>query len=147
MAYASLTDVNVHLPIDKAHAQDAQIVDLNLDAQRLIRARLVNNYDQIVLDLWTSPTATPELIREIAGKLIAAKFYAKLIAEDDPTGSAFAQELYNEAIASLNDLRDGNITLLDTSGNIIANSDFSPTSFWPNNSTQAPSFAVAEVWA
>lgn len=147
MPYASLSDVNVHLPADKAQAQDAEIVDLNIDALRLIRARLASTFNLTIINAWLTPATTPELIREIAGKLIAAKFYANLVAEDEEDGSKFAQGLYNEAITMLDDIRAGVITLVDVSGLELDNNALSETSFWPNNTTQAPSFSVADQWS
>lgn len=147
MAYAALSDVNVHLPDDKAQAQDADIINLNIDAQRLIKARLANTYELPVLAAWATPDDTPELIREIAGKLVAAKFYANLVAEDEADGSQFAQNLYDEAIATLEEIRQGLLTIIDPDGNPIDNLSFIEASFLPNNLTQPPSFSVAEVWS
>jgi len=147
MAYAALSDVNVHLPADKLQAQDAEIPELNVDVQRLIRARLAGTFDSDIIDLWTTPGLTPELIRGIAGKLVAAKFYAKLVAEDEADGSLFAQQLYNEAIAELNEIRNGMVTVIDVVGNEISNDNLTTASFWPNNTTDPPSFSIGEVWA
>jgi hypothetical protein len=147
MAYAALNDVNVHLPADKLQAQDADIINLNVDAQRLIRARLASVFDLALMNTWVSPADTPEAIRRIAGKLVAAKFYAILAAEDDSDGSLYAQNLYNECVLELNEIRQGTETVIDVSGNEISNDSLSETGFYPNNTTQPPSFSVSEVWS
>jgi len=151
MPFASLTDVNVHLPIDKAQAQDAEIPDLVIDAERLIRARLASIVEYSIMSAWdveALPTSTcPELIREITGKLVAAKFYANLVAEDEADGSEFAQTLYNDAINMLNELREGTLTLIDVDGLEVTTSNLDVTDFWPNNTTQESFFKVADQWA
>lgn len=144
--YATLDDINVHLPADKAFMQDGQDDLLQVDAYRLIRARLSGTFSAAAIATWVSPTTTPELIREIAGKLIAAKFYAELVAEDEADGSLFAQSLYNEAIAMLNDIRNGTLTILGVDGLELDNGNLVQTSFWPNSTTDDPSFSVGETW-
>ena len=148
MPYANLEDVNTHLPADKAQASDTDIVNLNVDAQRTIRARLASVFDlDSVINLWVNPTTTPEAIRQIAGKLIAAKFYANLVAEDDANGSKFAQDLYNEAIQEINDIRNGDTVVVGVDGNEIASDVLSETSFYPNDTTQPPFFSIADAWS
>jgi hypothetical protein len=145
--YATLEDINVHLPVDKAQISDADDDLLQIDAYRLIRARLSGTFTPAIIATWTNPSSTPELIREIAGKIIAAKYYATLVAEDEADGSKFAQDLYNEAIAMLNDIRNGTITVIDINGEEIENSAISESSFYPDNTAPDPSFAVGETWA
>ena len=87
------------------------------------------------------------MIREIAGKIIAAKWYALLVAEDEADGSVFAQNLYNEAIAMLNDIRNGLITVLGVDGEELESSELTQTSFWPNDTSPGPSFTVEETWS
>lgn len=146
MAFASLTDVNKQLPADKAQAQDAEIPDLQISADRLIRARLAGIVDTDTIALWISPATTPELIREISGLLIAAQFYAKLVVEDEADGSAFAQGLYDRAIGMLDEIRDGNLIIIGINDEEIETSTID-ASFWPNDTTQAPFFAVADEWS
>lgn len=145
--YASLADINTHLPADKAQISVGEDDNLQIDAQRLIRSRLAGTFTNAIIALWVDPENTPEMLRQIAGKLIAAKFYANLVAEDDAAGSVFAQNLYNEAIASLNDIRSGVVIVVDDDGLPIDTSSLSQTSFWPNATTQEPSFTVAETWS
>lgn len=144
--YASLDDISVHLPADKLVIQDGQDDLLQIDAYRLIRARLTGTYTSTVINSWVSPATTPELIREVAGKLIAAKFYAEAVAEDEADGSRYAQDLYNEAIAMLNDIRNGVLGVIGLTGEELENSNILQTSFWPNDTTVEPSFTVEDSW-
>jgi hypothetical protein len=148
MAYADITDINLHLPEDKAQIEDAQATPLLIDAQRLVRARLFSCFDSATLNSWTNPALTPEIIREITGKLVAAKFYAILVAEDDSDGSKYAQDLYNDAIQMLNDIKLGNnLTVIDPSGNEVTVQNLTEASFYPNNTAPNPSFAIGEIWS
>jgi len=147
--YATLDDINAHLPVEQGKAQimDGQDDLLQIDAYRLIRGRLSGTFDLTVINTWTSPAATPEQIRQIAGKIIAAKWYALLVSEDEADGSLFAQTLYNEAIAALNDIRNGTMTVIGVDGTELENSALIESSFWPNDTSPPPSFTVEENWA
>lgn len=146
MAFASLNDVNTHLPADKAQANDTDIVDLGIDADRLIRARLAGIVEVDTILLWVDHNSTPEIIRTISGLLIAATFYANLVAEDEADGSAFAQGLYDRAIAMLNEIREGLLTIIGIDDVEIETSTID-ASFWPNDTTQEPFFTVADQWS
>ena len=147
--YATLDDTNAHLPVEQGKAQimDGQDDLLQIDAYRLIRGRLSGTFDLSVINTWVSPATTPEQIRQIAGKIIAAKWYALLVAEDEPDGSTFAQNLYNEAIAALNDIRNGTLTVIGVDGEELENSALIESSFWPNDTSPGPSFTIEENWA
>lgn len=146
MAFASLTDANTHLPADKAQILDAELPNLGIDADRLIRARLAGIVDTATIALWVSPATTPEIVRKVSGLLIAAKFYSTLVAEDEADGSAFAQDLYNQAIAILDGIRDGSIAVIGVDS-VEIDTNTIEGSFWPNNTTQEPFFTVADQWA
>jgi hypothetical protein len=147
--YATLDDINAHLPVEQGKAQimDGQDDLLQIDAYRLIRGRLSGTFDLTVINTWTSPAATPEQIRQIAGKIIAAKWYALLVSEDEADGSLFAQTLYNEAIAALNDIRNGTMTVIGVDGTELENSALIESSFWPNDTSPPRSFTIEETWA
>jgi hypothetical protein len=147
--YATLDDINVHLPVEQGKAQmmDGQDDMLQVDAYRLIRGRLSGTFDLTVINTWTNPATTPEQIRQIAGKLIAAKWYALLVAEDEPDGSLYAQTLYNEAIAALNDIRNGTMSVIGIDGLEIESTTATQTAFYPNDTAPDPSFSVEETWA
>ena len=147
--YATLDDINAHLPVEQGKAQISDGEDdlLQIDAYRLIRGRLSGTFDLTVINAWVNPATTPEQIRSIAGKIIAAKWYALLVAEDEADGSLFAQTLYNEAIAELNDIRNGTLTVIGVDGAELENSALIESSFWPNDTSPPPSFSVEETWA
>mgnify|MGYP001213339864 FL=1 len=147
--YATLDDINAHLPVEQGKAQITDSEDdlLQIDAQRLINGRLSGTFDITVINAWVSPATTPPQIRRIAGMLIAAKWYAMLVAEDEPDGSAFAQGLYNTAIAELNDIRNGTLTVIGVDGAELENSALIEASFWPNDTSPDPSFTIEETWA
>lgn len=147
MAYASLSDVNSNLPEDKAQASDLEIVDIGIEADRLIRARIGSVVSLDTLASWLDPSTTPEIISKISGLLIAAQFYAKLVAEDEADGSAFAQNLYDQAMALIEDIRNGDAIIIGVDGSEVDTDIISGTSFWPNSTTQEPFFKVADAWS
>ena len=147
MAYASLSDVNSNLPDDKAQASDQDIIDIGIEADRLIRARIGSVVSLTTLAEWLDPTTTPEIIRKISGLLVAAQFYAKLVAEDEADGSAFAQGLYDQAMALIEDIRNGDAIIIGVDGAEVDTDILSGTSFWPNSTTQEPFFKVADAWS
>src|SRR5688572_19326559 len=112
---ANTDDINTHLPTDKIAADDALAEDaialIQVDTARLIRSMLSGTFTAVQLAVWVSPATTPDLIRGIAGRLIAAKHYATRYAEDSDE-STYAQSLYNEAIAMLADIRNGNLIVV-----------------------------------
>lgn len=146
MAFASLKDVNKHLPDDKYFAQDADIVDPGIYADRLIRARLGGLIDTDIIELWVDPSTTPEIIREISGLLVAAKLYGEASAEDEADGSAYAQSLYDQAIGMLDEIREGLMVIIGVD-DLPVDTSVIEGSFWPNDTTQPPSFTVADVWS
>lgn len=111
--YASLDDINTHLPPGKAEIEDAEDDLLQVDAFRFIRSKLVGTFATTTLALWVSPATTPEVIRAIAGRLIAAKWYMEIYAEDSDEDAAYAQRLYDEAMMMIQQILDGLVTVLD----------------------------------
>jgi hypothetical protein len=132
---ASIEDVNTFLP-PNVQVQDSS-AQLQVDAQRLIRAQLAAVYPPTTLALWVNPDSTPELIRAIAGRLIAARYYAELISQesgDEVPG--YALSLYTEAIMMLASIKDGSLIVVDVNGDpIIGNStDLDPSlDVFPND--------------
>lgn len=146
---ASLADINTYLP---PNVQISNTVDLGLqvDAQRLIRGQLANSYSAATLIGWTTPDTTPELIRAVAGMLIASKFYARLLSQEDVDGiPGYALNLYNQAIATLIGIRSGTIILTDSDGNPIVSIDTGPDpqgDMSPNDAdTSGPQFTMSRV--
>lgn len=140
---AGLEDVNVWLD-NKVRMYDSDDNDLQIEATRIIKSTLAGVFTPTVLFAWDTPDNTPELIRGVAGRLIAAYWYKNKYSEDDTDIPAYAQSLYDEAIRMLVDIRSGVLTVLDEDGNPIAESglETNETWFWPNNTTIGPVFTM-----
>ena len=141
---ASLEDINTHLPDDKALMGDADDDAFQIDTARIIKGNLAGVFQPTTLAAWISPDSTPELIRGIAGRMIAARWYAKLYSEDDTRTSEYAQSLYMDAVGMLNDIRGGTLVVLDADDNPIENNQLilSNAVFWPNDTTAGPYFTM-----
>lgn len=145
---ASLNDVNGWLTEDKLEATGANSAQAQIEAWRLIRGQLASSFTPVTLAGWVDPNSTPDLIRGIAGRLIAAYIYRAVYSEEsDTVVPAYAQLLYNEAISMLADIRAGNLTVVDVNGNPIAGgAGFTNTDFYPNNSTTPPYFTMDQIF-
>lgn len=135
---ASLSDINAHLPNDVdvkvvvANPQNTAI--LQISVARSIRGYLSRVIDNATLLSWTSPEATPDTIREIAARLIAAQLYFNKNAEQSLTieDNSFAQKKYDEAIAMLQQIIDGSIDLPTIT---IENEGLTLLDAWPIDNT------------
>jgi hypothetical protein len=145
---ADLDDINTHLPEDKLEGNDDNTDKLQIDAARFVRAMLAGFVPTATLATWDEPDNTPELIRGIAGRIIAAKYYAIRYAEDSDI-SEYAQALYNEGMDMINRIRSGELVLLDESGNEIAvlGASLSEDDFFPNDSSDPPVFTMDQQFA
>lgn len=143
---ASLNDVNTWLPDDKLEANEANSSKLQIEAWRLIRGQLASSFLPTTLAGWTSPTTTPDQVRSVAGKLIAAYLYRAAYAEETAEVPKYAQQLYNEAVADLIKMRTGEIVILDVNDNPIEvnQQSMSSADFFPNNTTDGPYFTMAD---
>jgi hypothetical protein len=87
---------------------------------------------QDILYSWTTPEGTPDIVREIAAKLIAAQLYFNSSARTSLTidDQSFAQKLYDQAIALLGMIVDGSIPIdpdiPTTPFDIVTADDFFP---------------------
>lgn len=144
---ADLDDINTHLPEDKISGDDDNTDKLQIDAARFVRAMLAGFVPITTLALWTTPADTPEIIRGIAGKMIAAKYYSIRYAEDSDI-SDYAQALYNEAVASINMIRNGELVIIGTDGEELTTVGTSLESddFWPNNTASPPKFTMDQTF-
>lgn len=141
--YASLDDINAHLPPGKAEIEDADDDLLQVSAFRFIRSKLRGTFATTVLATWLDPATTPIIIREIAGMIIAAKWYAELYAEDSDEEAEYATNLWNQAMAMLLEIIAGSLVVT----NPITDEpypgetgDLTEASFWPND--DAPKFTM-----
>jgi len=134
--YATVEDINTHLPPGKAEIEDAEDDLLQVDAVRFIRSKLTGTFATTILATWLDPTTTPDVIRAIAGRLIAAKWYAEIYAEDSDEDAKYAQRLYDEAMMMLQQIIDGNLIVIDPGTGDPVEGDtgqLTETSFWPND--------------
>jgi len=144
--YASLDDISAWLRDDQVRVTDANSKQPNIDAGRIIRARLSGVFAPAVLTSWADPDSTPELIRSIAGRLAAAYLYRSLFSAETDQVNLYAQQLWNEAMGILDDIRIGNTIVLDGSGNPVDTTGSNLISFFPDNST-SPLFSVGDVFS
>jgi hypothetical protein len=142
MALVTDEDVQSHLPKDKLKVED--IPDdrnqIYLDAERIVRGYLAGVIDSSVLAAWTTPTATPGIIRTITGKLCAAEIYRVRFSEQSLDDPKFAQNQYNEAMALLKGIVAGDIRV----EGVEDTTQFDNTYFEPNDaSTDPPKFLMS----
>lgn len=150
MPLASLDNINVHLPEDKLKVLDADDNALQLDAETVIKAKLSGTYSPTTLATWVNPadtvgSATPAIISEVAGKLIAAIHYAKTFASEGMGVPEYAQWLYDQAMGVLDEIVLGLVTLpvdevADTGQHLTRDM------FWPNNDTVGVRFKRSDVF-
>lgn len=114
MPLVTLNDVNTHLPTEDGRFEldESGLTLLDIDATRTIKGYLLGKYSAAELAAWDTPANTPELIRSIAGRLVASKAYATRLGEEGED-SKFAQNLYNEAMKFLDGLRSGGMSLAE----------------------------------
>lgn len=140
---ASLDDINTHLPQDKLEADDSSVSLYQVDAERIIRGYLSGIFSPSTLAAWADPDTTPVVIRAIAGRLIAAAFYADRYAEDDPDVPAYAQQKYNEGMMMLMQVQSGALVLTEVTES--PGDSFTDADFWPNDTTEpGPLFTISE---
>jgi hypothetical protein len=142
MALASLDDINVHLPEDKIEVPPALYDTEQLDAERVVRGYLAGYIDKTVLAGWTSPETTPEIIRAIVGRLVAAFHYRLRYSEDSLVDPEYALIKYNEALNMLTMIQAG--TMQVDSIVVSGGNDLEAADFWPNDSTtDGPFFTMS----
>ena len=150
MPLAAVKDVNVHLPQDKLLVLNADDDALQLDVERIIKAKLSGTFSPTTLASWTlagddfPPATVPHIIQEIAGKLIASMVYARAFSSEVGGVPEYAQKLYDEAMLMLEQIILGDIVIpgeelpggevVDT-GNRLTND-----MFWPNADTVGARF-------
>lgn len=143
---ATLEDTNGFLP-DLIEITDGDDKQYQIDAQRVIKSQLAGVFTPLILTGWDTPANTPQLIRGIAGRLIAAKFYSIQFSQETTEVPRFAQQLYNEAIAMLADIKRGSLIVVDDSNNPIDSGgtlDLSSDDLFPNNAATGPVFTMAQ---
>lgn len=147
---AKLVEVNGFLASSMA-VKDSLDDQMQIDASNLIKSQLTGVFQPATIAGWVDPTSTPATIRLIAARLIAARQYAKQITgTTDNKIPAYAQLLYNEALAMLAGIKMGTISVLDDDGNVISDPDameLGEGDYWPNiASGSTPYFTMAKKW-
>lgn len=144
MALASNLDIQAWLAEDKIVVSDALAAKPNIDARRTILGQLSGVFTAVTLHSWDTPDNTPTQIRGIAGKLAAAQIYGVRYSGETTDRPEYAQWLYDSAIAELQQIRLGNITVTDDNDEPIAN-DASVLSFFPDDSV-TPAFTMDQAF-
>lgn len=139
MALASLEEINDQLPEDKAQVVEAKYAPFQLDAERIVRGTLAGVIDRAVLATWVDPDHTPQLIRAIVARLVAAFAYRKLYSEDSLEDPTFAQNKYNEAMSFLQKLVEGKMELEELDSTVVQG-HFGRGDFYPDARTAGPFF-------
>ncbi len=136
MAFASSNDVNVWLDGNKVVTTSGDDTDEQRMAEDLIRGYLAGRIPAATMATWISPAATPELLRGIAGRLVAAFRYRKLYSEDSTEVAAYAKMLYDEAMSVLVGIVNGSIDIPELVGVIpvVTDSSLDGLNFYPNDS-------------
>lgn len=121
---ASIEDINSELPsrdtggttsgypvVVEATMENTALLQISI--ARVVRAYLSGVVDSAILMGWDNPTDTPEPIRPIAAKMIAAQLYFNHASRTNLTIDErnFAQIRYNEAMDMLNKIIAGEILL------------------------------------
>lgn len=143
---ASFDDVRTHLPGDKLQVTDEnpEILLFQVDVERLIKGYLSSVFSAATLAAWDEPASTPVYIRGCAGRLVAAFYYAKRYSVDIPDwDKTYPQRLYDEAMAMLEMVRNGEVDLgLPESPGTAFDTSF----FYPDSTARDPAFTMDMRW-
>jgi hypothetical protein len=152
---AAVKDINVHLPEDKLTVLNADDDALQLDVERIIKARLSGTFSPTTLASWTTPgdelppANVPHIIQEVAGKLMAAFVYARVFSSEVAGLPEYAQWLYDQAMETLEQIITGAIVIPpdEVTEEVDTGSRLTSDMFWPNNETAAtPRFRRSDVF-
>lgn len=141
---ASLDDINANLPsqtdpgglsnaVIEADAVNTGLLQVSI--ARVVRGYLSQIASSAVLMSWDSPDNTPDIIREVAGKLIAAGVYFNSASRTSLAMEerSFAQLKYDEAMAILNKIISGEISLgLEST---VSNTSLNELDYFPVDDT------------
>jgi hypothetical protein len=112
---ASISDINAYLEDSVVKADDTNTDTIQIGVSRIVRGYLSGVVPAATMAGWTTPTATPDIIREIAAMLIASQlFFDKTILTTTNIDERhWAQILYDRAMLLLQRIVDGEITIGD----------------------------------
>lgn len=139
MAIVDDADVQIHLPVDKLKVEEIpdDLLKAKEDTERIIRGYLAGVVPAATLTAWATPATTPDTIRAIGGRLCAALIYRTRYSENSLDDPQFAQMKYNEAMALLQGIIDGNIEITG-----VVTTQFDNTYFEPNDNSIEPFFTM-----
>lgn len=142
MSFANAADANKFLDGTTISVTDADDDGEQLSAETLIRAYLTYRVPAAVMATWdvsVLPASVPQLVREIAGRLVAAYRYRKLASEDNGSIQPYAQSLYEEAVQMLEDILAGKLSIPEVDpGTLEETNHLTVGMFLPNDTTQDP---------
>lgn len=141
MPFVDDADVQIHLPYDKLRVEEIpdDLANAKADAERIVRGYLAGIVD---MSLWTTPAATPDIIRAIAGRFAAALIYRLRFGQDATRDPEYAQNKYNEAMDMIRGIVEGSITI----PGIDPGTTFDNSYFQPNSTFDDPIFAMGDRW-
>lgn len=139
---ASLDDINTFIPNDKLRATEGndEVARFQTDVTRTVKGLLSTVFTPAILGAWIDPDSTPEYIRGVAGRFVAAYWYASKTSESIPDwDKTYPQRIYDEAMALLNKVISGDVDLglVDEAG-----AQFSNEWFRPNANSTPPKFTM-----
>jgi hypothetical protein len=112
---ASLKDINAHLDgtIIEADADNTSLIQVSVN--RIVKGYLSRVVPNATMTTWTSPENTPDIVREAASMLIASQLYFNRTSRSSTaTGpNTYAQKLYDDGIALLNQIIEGDVIIPD----------------------------------
>ena len=135
---ATVDDINASLPSEDFDGSGAVVVAtddntalLQVSVARVVRGYLSGVVPQETLMGWSEPDLTPPIVTEAAAKMIAAQLFMQRVTRttaliDD---RQYAQILYDQAMAILNGIKDGLISIGDevvVVGDSLSLLDFHP---------------------
>lgn len=146
MPLCTLDDINVFLPEDKLGVLNADDDALQLDAERIIKGTMSGTFSAATIALWTTPVTTPNLLRAIAGRLIAALVYARAFSSEVDAVPEYAQKLYDEAMSMMASVISGDITLVDVVEETTVGERLTDANFYPTENAPGPFFTMTQAF-
>ena len=145
--FASKTDIQAYIRPDHIQVDDANSAKQNIEATRIVKGQLAGFFAPVVISSWADPSTTPDVIRGITGRLTAALLYASSFSEESGGEvSAYANWLYAGALAMINQILAGNLTVTDSDDNPIDSGGGGLLSFFPDDTT-TPAFTMDQFFS
>lgn len=134
---ASLDDINAQLDDDIITADLNDTALLQTSIARIIRANLSQVVGTSTLYSWSTPGLTPEVIREIAAKLIAGRLYIQKVSRSGQLipNEHYGQILYQEGLDMLKRVMTGEIAIIDIPTDTTASDSITDLDYFPRDAT------------